>query len=147
MKKSTKSLWIYAAVLFIIAIGLIFTATILQARLISSDGDIEVLGTFTKNTKQNIENLTNENIRLANELAEQNKKNELLQSDYNTLKEQNDKTLQTKELVKQMYDLYSKKDYKALEPLLSQITPEEADEFLPGLYETAKKAVDTNKKD
>lgn len=48
MKKSTKSLWIYAAVLFIIAIGLIFTATILQARLISSDGDIEVLGTFTK---------------------------------------------------------------------------------------------------
>ena len=25
-----------------------FTATILQARLISSDGDIEVLGTFTK---------------------------------------------------------------------------------------------------
>lgn len=147
MKKSTKSLWIYAAVLFIIAIGLIFTATILQARLISSDGDIEVLGTFTKNTKQNIENLTNENIRLANELAEQNKKNESLQSDYNTLKEQNDKTLQTKELVKQMYDLYSKKDYKALEPLLSQITPEEADEFLPGFYETAKKVVDTNKKD
>lgn len=147
MKKSTKSLWIYAAVLFIIAIGLIFTATILQARLISSDGDIEVLGTFTKNTKQNIENLTNENIRLANELAEQNKKNESLQADYNTLKEQNDKTLQTKELVKQMYDLYSKKDYKALEPLLSQITPEEADEFLPGFYETAKKAVDTNKKD
>lgn len=129
------------------AIGLIFTATILQARLISSDGDIEVLGTFTKNTKQNIENLTNENIRLANELAEQNKKNESLQADYNTLKEQNDKTLQTKELVKQMYDLYSKKDYKALEPLLSQITPEEADEFLPGFYETAKKAVDTNKKD
>ena len=147
MKKSTKSLWIYAAVLFIIAIGLIFTATILQARLISSDGDIEVLGTFTKNTKQNIENLTNENIRLTNELAEQNKKNESLQSDYNTLKEQNDKTLQTKELVKQMYDLYSKKDYKALEPLLSQITPEEADEFLPGFYETAKKVVDTNKKD
>ena len=39
MKRSTKSLWIYAAILFIIAIGLIFTATILQARLISSDGD------------------------------------------------------------------------------------------------------------
>lgn len=147
MKKSTKSLWIYAAVLFIIAIGLIFTATVLQARLISSDGDIEVLGTFTKNTKQNIENLTNENIRLTNELTEQNKKNESLQSEYNTLKEQNDKTLQTKELIKQMYDMYSKKDYNALEPLLSQITPEEADEFLPGFYETAKKAVDTNKKD
>ncbi len=147
MKKSTKSLWIYAAVLFIIAIGLIFTATILQARLIDDGDGIEVLGTFTKNTRQNIENLTNENIRLTNELAEQNKKNESLQSDYNTLKEQNDKTLQTKELVKQMYDLYSKKDYKALEPLLSQITAEEADEFLPGFYETAKKAVDTNKKD
>ncbi len=147
MKKSTKSLWIYAAVLFIIAIGLIFTATILQARLIDDGDGIEVLGTFTKNTRQNIENLTNENIRLTNELAEQNKKNESLQSDYNTLKEQNDKTLQTKELVKQMYDLYSKKDYKALEPLLSQITPEETDEFLPGFYETAKKAVDTNKKD
>ena len=147
MKKSTKSLWIYAAVLFIIAIGLIFMATVLQARLISSDGDIEVLGTFTKNTKQNIENLTNENIRLANELVEQNKKNESLQSDYNTLKEQYDKAMQTKELVKQMYDLYSKKDYKALEPLLSQITPEEADDLLPGFYETAKKAVDTNKKD
>lgn len=147
MKKSTKSLWIYAAVLFIIAIGLIFMATILQARLIDDGDGIEVLGTFTKNTRQSIENLTNENIRLTNELTEQNKKNESLQSEYNTLKEQNDKTLQTKELIKQMYDMYSKKDYNALEPLLSQITPEEADEFLPGFYETAKKAVDTNKKD
>ena len=147
MKKSTKSLWIYAAVLFIIAIGLIFMATILQARLIDDGDGIEVLGTFTKNTRQSIENLTNENIRLTNELTEQNKKNESLQSEYNTLKEQNDKTLQTKELIKQMYDMYSKKDYNALEPLLSQITPEEADEFLPDFYETAKKAVDTNKKD
>ena len=74
MKKSTKALRIYAAVLFIIAIGLIFMATILQARLIDDGDGIEVLGTFTKNTRQSIENLTNENIRLTNELTEQNKK-------------------------------------------------------------------------
>ena len=48
---------------------------------------------------------------------------------------------------KQMYDLYSKKDYKALEPLLSQITAEEADEFLPGFYETAKKRLIQIRKD
>lgn len=146
MKRSTKSLWIYAAILFIIAIGLIFTATILQARLISSDGEIQVLGTFTKNTKQSIANLTDENIRLSGELTALQTQKDALQSEFDDVSAKYTKAMQTKDIVKQMYDAYTKKDYKTLEPLLSQLTPEEADEFLPGFYETAKKAVETANK-
>ena len=145
MKKSTKSLWIYAAVLFIIAIGLIFTATILQARMISDDGEIEVLGTFTKNTKQSIADLTDKNIQLTTELAEQQKQNETLQEEYNALKGSYDAAQQKQDLIRQMYDAYSKKDYETLEPLLGQITPEEADLLLPGFYATAKEAVEAKK--
>lgn len=146
MKKSTKSLWIYAAVLFIIAIGLICSATILQARLISSDGDIWVLGTFTQNANQNIENLTNENIRLSGELDAVTKSNQELKTKYDELKAQRDKDDQTRELLKQIYTAYDSKDYDALAPLLEKITQEEADMFLPGFYETASNALNSIKK-
>ena len=97
MKKSTKSLWIYAAVLFILAIGLIFTATILQARMISDDGEIEVLGTFTKNTKQSIADLTDKNIQLTNELAALQQQTATLQEEYDALKSQYDAAQQKQE--------------------------------------------------
>lgn len=145
MKKSTKSLWIYAAVLFILAIGLIFTATILQARLISDDGGIEVLGTFTKNTKQSIADLTDKNIQLTNELAALQQQTATLQEEYDALKSQYDAAQQKQDLLRQMYDAYNKDDYETLEPLLGQITQEEADALLPGFYETARDAVEANK--
>lgn len=141
MKKLTKSLWIYSAILFIIAIGLIFTATILQARLISPDGNIEVLGTFTTTTKQNIENLTNENINLTNKLNDALTQRDKLQSDYDNIKSSYDSELAKKDIVKQLYIAYDENDYEAIESLCAQITKEEADEFVPGLYDYAQKAL------
>lgn len=141
MKKLTKSLWIYSAILFIIAIGLIFTATILQARLISPDGNIEVLGTFTTTTKQNIENLTNENINLTNKLNDALTQRDKLQSDYDNIKSSYDSELAKKDIVKQLYIAYDENDYEAIESLCAQITKEEADEFIPGLYADAQKAL------
>lgn len=139
MKKLTKSLWIYSAILFIIAIGLIFTATILQARLISPDGNIEVLGTFTTNAKQNIENLTNENIALTDKLNSETARGDKLQADYDALNSAYKSELEKKDTVKQLYAAYSEKNYEKTEELCAKITKEEADEFIEGLYDNAQK--------
>ncbi len=147
MKKSTKSLWLYAAVLFIIAIALIITATLLQARVISPDtGEIEVLGTFTRDIKQSVTNLTEENVSLTNKLHEITAQNDSLKTELDTVKASYEKELANKETVKQMYVALDKKDYEALEPLLAQITAEEADTYIEGLYAQAQKAFETNVK-
>lgn len=143
MKKTTKSLWIYAAVLFIIAIVLILTATLLQARVISPDsGEIEVLGTFTRDLKQNVTTLTEENVSLTSKLNETTAQNEQLKAELDSVKAAYEKEIANKEIVKKMYEAYSNDDYTSLEPLFSQITAEEADTYIKGLYKKAKRAYD-----
>lgn len=147
MKKTTKSLWIYAAVLFIIAIALIITATLLQARVISPDtGEIEVLGTFTRDIKQNVTDLTDENVNLTTRLHEATAQNEQLTSELDALKAEHEKELKNKEIVKQMYTALKAKDYEALEPLFEQITAKDADTYIEGLYAEAEKAFNSNTK-
>ena len=144
MKKSTKSLWLYSAVLCIIAIALILTATLLQARLVSSDGGIEVLGTFTKNANQNIAKLTEENVKLTNELH-------ALQNEYNTLKTDFDnvydaygKYARQTEIMRQMYIAFRYEKYEELSKIFKMIdeqqliTKEEADKYIPELYARSK---------
>lgn len=151
MKKATKSLWLYAATLFIIAIALISTATLMQARLVSSDGNIEVLGTFTKNTKQSIENLTNENIELANKLNEMTNAYNTLKTDFENVF--NDAATQSrhKEIMRQMYSAYANDDYDSLDALFkkineqSLITEQEANQFIPGFFARAKRALNEYK--
>ena len=151
MKKSTKSLWLYAAILCIIAIALISTATLLQARLITSDGGIEVLGTFTKNATQNIANLTEENIKLTNELhALQNSYN-TLKTDYDIIEDAYTKNSQHAEIMRQMYVAFRYDKYDELENLFKTIdeqqliTKEEADQYIPELYDRAKAALEAEK--
>lgn len=147
MKKTTKSLWIYAAVLFIIAIALIITATLLQARVISPDtGEIEVLGTFTRDIKQSVTELTDENVNLTTRLHEATAQNEQLTNELDALRTEHEKELKNKETVKQIYAALEAKDYTALEPLLAQITADDADTYIEGLYDDAEKALNSNTK-
>lgn len=145
MKKSTKSLWLYSAILCIIAIVLVSTATLLQARLISSDdGSIQVLGTFTKNANQNIANLTEENVKLTNELhALQNSYN-TLKTDFDIVSESEAKYARQTEIMRQMYIAFRYEKYDELDKIFEMIdeqqliTKEEADKYIPELYGRAK---------
>ena len=144
MKKSTKSLWLYSAVLCIIAIVLVSTATLLQARLVSSDGGFEVLGTFTKDAKQNIATLTEENVRLTTELhALQNEYN-TLKTDFDIISDSNTKYARQTEIMRQMYIAFRYDKYDELKKIFLMIdeqqliTKEEADKYIPELYDRAK---------
>lgn len=144
LKRTTKSLWVYTAILIVIAIALIFATTILQARLISSDGNIEVLGTFTRDAKQNIATLTDENVKLTNKLNELSAQKASLENDYNELMKSYQSETGKKEIVKNMYIALENNDYAALSPLMSKISKEDADAFLPGLYADAQRALKNN---
>lgn len=149
MKKSTKSLWIYTAILFIIAIALILATTLLQARLISSDGDIHVLGSFSKNATQNIAQLTEENVKLTNELNALKQEHTTLKTDFENVNNAAATESRHKELMRQMYNAYKNDDYDALESILNTIeeqdliTIEQADAFIPDLYNRAKRTLES----
>lgn len=133
--KKTKSLWVYAAVLFIAAIVLIFTATLLQARMISTDGNIEVLGTFTKNAKQNIQKLTEENISLNNQIGSLNETINQLKEKNNEQKAEYDAFLEQKKIASEIYTAYEDKDYTKLSELIEKTDEQTLEGFMPGLYE------------
>lgn len=141
MKKSTKSLWIYAAVLFLVAIGLIFITTLTQARLVSHEGSFEVLGTFNKNAQQSIAILTDENVKLSNELNEANVKIEKYQQDNAALQAAADTSAQMQKKVADLYRAYNAEDYETLSALLGEFTKESLDTYLPGFYDVAQEAV------
>lgn len=141
MKKTTKSLWLYAALLFIIAIALIITATLLQARVISpSDGEIEVLGTFTRDIKQNVTTLTDENIRLSGEVSSLAAENASLKAALEETKALYEKELDNKETFNKLYKAYKNDDYKSIGTLLKEISEEESNKYINGLYGLAEEA-------
>lgn len=141
MNKSTKSLWIYAAVLFLAAIGLIFLTTITQARLVKNNGDFEVLGTLNENARQNVVRLTQENVALQNKINRLEDENKQLSAELESLKTAQDADQTIKQVVAQAYDAYAKKDYETLEALMENITKEQLDTYLPGFYAETQKAI------
>ena len=148
MKKNTKSLWIYAAVLLTIAIALIFITTLTQAQLVEHDGDFEVLGTFVQTSKENMSRVTNDNIKLTNENIELTDANTELTNENTALVEENTDlkvTITTLEanaaaieqarlLSANILSAYIAEDEELLETLLATTTPELLDAFMPGLY-------------
>ena len=150
MKKSTKSLWLYSAVLCIIAIVLVSTATLLQARLVSSDGGFEVLGTFTKDAKQNIAKLTEENVKLTNELHALQNEYATLKADFDAVSESEAKYARQTEIMRQMYVAFRYDKFDELSKIFKMIdeqkliTKEEADKYIPELYTRARTALEEN---
>lgn len=139
--KKTKSLWIYAAVLFLLAVALILTATLLQARLISSDGNIEVLGTFTKDAKQNIASLTEENVNLTSEINALREENENLKAAAEEAEKNYTNLDSLREDMASLYKAYRDDDFENLETLFEKVTKEDCEKFIPGLYERVRKEI------
>ncbi|OQB13154.1 MAG: hypothetical protein BWY15_01954 [Firmicutes bacterium ADurb.Bin193] len=141
MQKSTKALWLYAAILLLIAIGLIFLTTLTQVRLVSHNGTFEILGTFTENASQNVARLTQENIDLQNELADLKEKSRQMATELETIKASAGADNTMKATIANIYNAYDKNDTETLQALMATVTKEQLDAYLPGFYDEAQKAV------
>ena len=144
MKKDTKSLWIYAAVLLTIAIALIVITTLSQAQLVEHNGNFEVFGTLMQTSEENIARLTNENIELSNKNVTLSDENAVLIAENAELKDEvtaqeaNASAVdQTRVLSANILSAYIAEDTELLTTLLSSTTQESLDAFLPGLYTLA----------
>lgn len=141
MKKSTKSLWIYAAVLFLIAIGLILLTTLTQARLVNHDGNFEVLGTLNENAQKNVSRLTEENIALQGELSTLKNENETLKAELDSAHVTATASETLLNTVASLYSARQAEDYESLDSLLSGVTKEQLEPYLPGFYDQAQEDV------
>lgn len=144
MKKSTKSLWIYAAVLMIIAIALIFITALTQAKLVNHDGNIAVLDTLNQTAQQNIAQLTEEKASIQNEYNLLKAKNKELEDSLTAI--QNTKSADDAAAghAGKVFEAYSKSDIETLKTLMSSITePNQIDRFIPGLHALATQMLQT----
>lgn len=142
--KNTKQMWIYAGILFIIAIALISITTITQWKLIPENGNLQVLNSFSQNSNQRIDQLTQENVDLKNKLDSVTK-------EYENAKASNEELVKQYELVnsdKNFIDASNKKLFSLLNAYLSNnkfsvkqqlanFSKEELEAVLPGFYDKA----------
>lgn len=141
MKKSTKSLWIYAAILFLIAIGLILLTTLTQARLVNHDGNFEVLGTLNENAQKNVSRLTEENISLQGQITALKDDNATLAAELDSVKATSAASENMLSTIAALYHAQQKEDYETLQTLLSSITKEQLEPYLPGFYDQAQEDI------
>lgn len=142
MKKGTKSLWIYTAILFSIAIVLILLTTLTQSKIVDNDGNLSVLGSFTATSKEKIINLQNENIALLDELNTLQEANARAQAAADGLAEtvQTEQTL--KENVAKLYAAYADDDDSTMRALLTTLTEDQINERIPGLYGRVQRSLE-----
>ncbi len=142
MKKSTKTLWIYTAILFVIAIFLILVTTFTQSKIVDDNGDLSVMGTLTATSKQKIINLQNENVELATQLVNLQKEHAALveASAEVAAQAQEDKEISTK--VAKLYQAYVDDDYSLMAKLMDELTKEQIEERIPTLYNRVKRVIE-----
>ncbi len=141
MKKSTKKLWIYITVLFSIAIVLILVTTFTQSKIVDNDGNLSVLGSLTATSKEKIVNLQNENANLKAELEAVKTENIELKSNAETALTASTEQQRLKEQVASLYKAYTSGDHDKMKELISQLTKEQIDERIPGLYDKVQNAL------
>lgn len=142
--KNTKQMWIYAASLFLIAIILITITTITQWKLIPQNGNLQVLKSFSQNSNQRIDQLTEENVNLKNKLDSVTKEyenaksaNEELVKEYETLNSDKKFIEASNEKLFSLLNAYFANDKASVKEQLSNFSKEELDAALPGFYEKA----------
>ena len=142
MKKSTKTLWIYTAILFSIAILLILVTTFTQSKIVDDNGNLSVLGTLTATSKQKIINLQNENIKLGEELnALKQEHAELLESSAALIKQSEEEQV-IKEKVAKLYKAYAEDDYGTMQSLMEELTEAQINERIPSLYRRVQRVLE-----
>ena len=144
--KNTKQMWIYASVLFIVALALILVTTLTQWKLILENNNLQVLDSFTQNSNQRIEQLTNETVVLKNQLLEAqhnfddiNAKYTELQTQYEALKSDKAFLDASNAKVYSLVNAYINNNKTAVKEQLKNFSKEELDAILPGFYDKANK--------
>ena len=141
MKKSTKTLWIYTAVLFSIAILLILVTTFTQSKIVDDDGNLSVLGSLTATSKQKINNLQEINLQLINELNALKQAQEETQAALDTANQSLQDEQAVKEKVAKLYKAYADDDYETMKAMLEEVSQTQVDERIPTLYKRVKNAI------
>lgn len=144
--KSTKQMWIYAGILFIIALALIMITTITQWKLVPESSNLQLLDTFTQNTTQRMDQLNQENINLKNQLNEKTSELTALTNSYNELYTENETLKSDKAFSdasnKKLYNLinaYINDDVSEVREQIKEFSREELNSILPGFYDKANK--------
>ena len=141
MKKSTKTLWIYTAVLFSIAILLILVTTFTQSKIVDDDGNLSVLGSLTATSKQKINNLQEINMQLTNELNAIKQTQAETQAALDSVNQTIQDEQAVKEKVAKLYKAYADDDYETMKVLIESVTQTQVEERIPTLYNRVKKAI------
>ena len=144
--KNTKQMWVYAGVLFIVALALILVTTLTQWKLIPENGNLQVLDSFTQNSNQRIEQLTAETVTLKNQLLEVqrnydevNAKYTALQAEHDALKSDEAFLNASNEKVYSLINAYLNNNKTAVREQLKNFSKEELEAILPGFYDKASK--------
>ena len=139
-------MWIYAGVLFIVALALILITTITQWKLIPENGNLQVLDSFTQNSNQRIDQLTTETVNLKNQLNETqrtldeiNAKYQQLYTEHETLKSDKAFLDASNTKIYSLLNAYFKNDKTAVREQIKNFSKEELDAILPGFYDIANK--------
>ncbi len=135
--KSTKQMWIYAGVLFAVALILILVTTITQWKLIGENGNLQVLDSFTQSSNQRIEQLTGENVKLKEELAKTQKELSSLKEALVSLESENAYMKDENEKLYSLINSYLDGDKKAVREKIKSFSKEQLDAVLPGFYDEA----------
>lgn len=142
--KNTKQMWIYAGILFIVALALILLTTITQWKLVPEYGNLQVLDSFTQNSNQRIDQLTAETVTLKNQLNASQQDLDALKSEYTNLQAQYEKLKSDKAFldasntkVYSLLNAYLKNDKTAVREQIKNFSKEELDAILPGFYDKA----------
>ena len=144
--KSTKQMWIYACILFIIALALILLTTLTQWKLVPESGNLQLLDTFTQNSAQRIDQLNQENVELKTELNQKESDFSKLTESYNSLLSEYETLKGDKAFLdasnKKLYNLinaYLSNDKESVREQIKEFSKEELDAVLPGFYDKAIK--------
>lgn len=142
--KNTKQMWTYAGILFLIAIALITITTITQWKLIPESGNLQVLKSFSQNSNQRIDQLTQENVDLKNKLDSVTKEYENAKASNEELIKQYEVLNSDKSFVdasnKKLFSLlnaYFSNNKAAVKEQLANFSKEELESVLPGFYDKA----------
>lgn len=142
MKKSTKTLWIYTAILFSIAILLILVTTFTQSKIVDDNGNLSVLGTLTATSKQKIINLQNENIKLGEELNALKQEHAALLESSAALVKTSEEEQALKEKVAKLYKAYAEDDYETMQTLMEELTEAQINDRIPSLYSRVQRVLE-----
>lgn len=147
MGKPNKSVWIYSSVMLILAIALILLSAVAQNRTNGNGEKFAFADIFTSTAQQKIAALGDENLELKQKVSEQDEILSNQEKEIASLTAEKDKKNELIKNISELYTAYTDKDYKKANEIIAKIPKEQADKFIPGLYDEIKQEIDRQLED